>query len=100
MDKVIKIISRKYTDYMSALVKAFSKNDGYFCNMYIMSKYMFDNYMKFLFDVLFELRGELGKNEPPRIYGYLSECIFNCYLEYIKQTSDIKINECEILMLN
>jgi len=52
---------------------------NHLCNIYIMSSAIFDEYMRFSFEVMFHMR-ELGARTQDRMWGYVSERLFSYYL--------------------
>ena len=97
LDKAYEIIKRKYPEYLSAYEKVMNGNQIHFFNMMIAKKSVFDNYCKWLFDILFELENEVdltGYNDyQKRNYGFLSERLLNVYFEY----NDYKVMECGVI---
>lgn len=57
------------------------------CNMFVMRADFFKEYCEFLFSVLFELHKRIDLKAydsiQTRIYGYLSERLFNVYIRYL-----------------
>ena len=66
-----------------------SNHSFYACNMFITSKKIFNEYYKWCFDILFELekRTDISDydNYNKRIYGFMSERLFNVWLNYHKE---------------
>lgn len=95
--RVQEIIERKYPEYLSAYKKIMNGNQIHFFNMMIAKKDVFNNYCKWLFDILFELEKEVdltGYNAyQKRIYGFLSERLLNVYFEY----NDYRVMECGVI---
>lgn len=85
MDNCRKIIEKKYPEYLESFDKVMKQKEYAICNMCVMSKENFDNYSKWLFDILFELEEntDLSDYSPlqKRIYGFLSERLFNVWLD-------------------
>lgn len=92
LDKVIDIIKNKYPEmYDTALSTMKNSKELYLYNMFITKKDIFDNYAKWLFDILSELEQniqqdvETRNDYQKRVYGFLSERLFTIYMEYLKQ---------------
>ena len=92
--KVRKIIARLYPDFVADFDYLKKTNKVYLCNMVITRKEIYDNYCKWLFDILFTLEKEvdLSDRDPyqQRMYGFMSERLFNIYLHHYSQ---MKIKE-------
>ena len=89
LDKCRKIVNELYPDYIHSFDEVMSKHSFYACNMFITSKKIFDEYYKWCFDILFELekRTDISDydNYNKRIYGFMSERLFNVWLNYHKE---------------
>lgn len=94
-----KIINNIYPEYKEAFNKVMMQNEIYLCNMFVMNRKLFDDYMKWLFTVLFELEKRIDisnyDNYQARIFGFLSERLFNVYIE--KEKNNLKIKEVPII---
>ncbi len=91
MDIAIDIIKKDYPEYSDAVDKALSRHGAYSHNMMIMSKKRFDHYAEWIFHVLFEAEKKIHLTGDPfqdRVFGFLSERLFNVYLE--KQQLKVK----------
>jgi hypothetical protein len=106
MDYTLGAIEKKYPDMAKIAEKVVKHNSQMYCaNMLIASKKLFDEYAHWLFDVLFEVEGHIQRDvlgrDPyqRRAYGFLAERMMAVFIEYKKQTSDIKIKEVPILFL-
>lgn len=93
-DMCRKIIKKKYPDYIQAFDIVSDRNYFYAYNMCIMNKEQLNNYCKWLFDILFELESKVDisnySNYDKRIYGFLSERLFNVWLV---KNKNLKIKE-------
>lgn len=80
------VISKKYPQYIDIFYKVMNGNSGYFLNMFIMRKKIFNNYCKWLFSILFETEKNINLKEydtyQSRVFGFLSERLFNVWLKY------------------
>lgn len=83
-----KVIEKLYPEYISTYDEVMNFNANSYCNMFITNKENFNNYCKWLFDILFELekitdlKGYTGNKL--RIYGYLSEILINVWVKHNK----------------
>lgn len=93
LNKCEEIIKSKYPDYQESFSKVMQQKHFYAFNMFIMSKKLLNKYAQWLFDILFELEKYVQiqnyDNYNNRIYGFLSERLFNVWIEKNK----IKIKE-------
>ncbi len=96
------IIKEIYPEYEESFDKVMNSHHMYTCNMVITKKEIFNDYMKWLFDILFEVekRVDISKYSDynKRIYGFLSERLFNVWLDLnnkflIKETAIYNIEE-------
>ena len=97
--KVKEIIISKYPDYKDNIQKYLDSNKRFYqCNMMITSKQNWDNYHAWLFDILFELEKNITIPEDSfqrRIFGFLSERLFNLYILHNK----FKVKEYPLLFI-
>ena len=91
-DHVRDILKKMYPDYVESFDIVSNSKKFYTCNMFIMSKKELDKYCKWLFNILFALEKEVDISSyddfNQRIYGFLSERLFNVYI--IKNNLKIK----------
>ena len=88
------IIKKKYPKYYPSAEKYFKGTYSYFCNVFIMDKKQFDDYSKWLFDILFEYEKRKPENLfYPREMGKLGERLFGVYMTYIRDNTDISYTE-------
>lgn len=96
-EKCRQIIEEKYPEYVEAFDKIANGKKLYLYNMFIAEKKIFDEYYKWLFDILFELENRVDisnySDYDKRIYGFLSERLFNVWLE---KNSHLKIKEMPV----
>ncbi len=100
LDKVIEIIQQKYPEMSETTEHILKHNsEGYFANLMIARKELFDEYAKWLFDILFELEAQIQQDVinrdsyQQRVYGFLSERLLNVFVAYKQKTSNMKIFE-------
>ncbi len=94
-DECRKIIFEKYPDYIEAFEQFSRSRFLYICNMFIARKEIFDEYYKWLFDILFELekRTDISTYDDynKRLFGFMSERLFNVWLLKHKELKVKKI---------
>lgn len=82
------IINSKYPEYNSSFNQVMNSKYEYGFNMMITRKDILDEYSQWLFDILFDLENiiDISKYDEyqKRIYGFLSERLFNVWLKYKK----------------
>jgi len=94
-----RIIAKEYLDYIPSANKVYHRTWGYMFNMLIARKDLFDSYCEWLFDILGKMEEYIdvsGKSAfEKRIYGRVSEILFNVWLDYhISQGLKIKEVKC------
>lgn len=94
LDEVEKIVQELYPEYSEVFTKVMNRTKLHILNMFVMEKDKFDEYCKWLFDILFELEKRIDISNynqyEARVFGFLSERLFNVWLE--KQN----LNCCEV----
>ncbi len=82
------IIREKYPDFIVAFNDVMEKKEIFPCNMFVMKRHLFDAYMGWLFDILFELekRTDTSGYEPyqKRLYGFISERLLDVWITKTK----------------
>ena len=103
LDRVMEIIKEKYPQmYDTAVYVMKNTKEIYLYNMFIANKSIFDDYAKWLFDILFVLEKEIQpevevrSEYQKRVYGFLSERLFTVYLQYLKMQG-IKMIELPVI---
>lgn len=85
LDEVEAIIAEKYPQYSAAFTTVMNRRKLHILNMFAMKKTLFDQYCSWLFDILFTLESRIDissySSYEARIYGFLSERLFNVWLE-------------------
>lgn len=85
LDKTGEIIKEKYPEYFEYFKKLHKRTSAHMFNMFIMKKDIFDEYCKWLFDILFELEKRIDSsiydNFHSRFYGRISELLLDVYLQ-------------------
>ncbi len=99
LDKAREIIAKRFPDYSASFERAIMKStSGYMFNMTVMEKGLLNSYCEWLFDILFELKEQVDVSSltafEARLFGRVSERLFNVWLDYQIQSG--KINKSEI----
>jgi hypothetical protein len=85
LDVTEQILGEKYPDYISAFNTVMSRTWAHMFNMFVMRRELFDQYMTWMFDVLFELEKRVDITGwdvyESRIYGFVSELLLDVWLE-------------------
>lgn len=81
-------VKKLYPDYYPDFVKVMDYNNQYsFGNIMVTRKEIFDDYAKWLFDILFEVEKNVKISAYPyqsRVFGFMSERLMNVYLYHNK----------------
>lgn len=77
------ILKQKYPEYSRTYDKFMASNNKYSpYNMFIMKRHDFDNFCKWVFDILFEVEKHVRLSPyaaQRRVFGYMSERLLNVY---------------------
>lgn len=99
--KIEGIIKKKYPEMASFVDYAYCLDEFYAYNMFICSKKYFNQYMEWLFDILFDVEQDITLTDystyQARVFGFLSERMFNIYIQYLKDAKHIKFIELDII---
>lgn len=103
MDLLIKILKEKYPAHTDAIDKILKDNSqGYFANIIIARKNIFDVYAEWLFDILFEMEKQIQPDVEKRdsyqkrIYGFLSERLTGIFIAF---HPELKIKELPVIFV-
>lgn len=95
----LEILATKYPEYKTDIEIYNNSKLGYYTNIFVMSRSVFEEYCSWLFDILFEVekRVDISKYDfqEARIFGYISEWLFGIYLTHKKRTTKLKIKELQ-----
>lgn len=100
MDEILKIISQKYPEYFETAKRYMSSTKGYFCNMYILKKDIFNEYCSWLFDILETHRQNKDffdySIDELRVSGFWAERLWGIFLTYLKENrANLKYKEVQ-----
>lgn len=104
LDLAVKIVKEKYPDYSSAVDFVLNSNAGYYNNLLITKKEIYNEYCEWLFDICEELDRCLKIDEydnyQKRAVAFLSERLFNFYITHKLLTNpNFKIKEVNRMSL-
>lgn len=100
-NKCREIVENSEPEYLEAFDIVSQRKYFYPYNMFIMNKKLFDEYAEWLFNILFKLEQEIDISNyseyNKRIYGFLSERLFNVWIEKNKnlKIKTIYVNNIE-----
>ena len=102
-DLALKVLNKKYPEYMDAAKQYNDSKLGYYTNIFVMRRDIFDKYCEWLFDILFEVEKKSDISDydfqEARIYGYISEWLFGIFITHLQNTTDLKIKELQRTMV-
>lgn len=85
LDFAEQIIKEKFPDYLPAFNTIMNRTWAYMFNMFVMRRNLFNDYMAWMFDILFEIEKRVDitgwDNYESRIYGFVSELLLDVWLE-------------------
>lgn len=99
LDITGKIIEEKYPEYKKEFNKLHKRTGAHMFNMFIMKKDKFDEYCKWLFDILFELEKRVDNSKydsfHARFYGRVSELLLDVWLN----TNEYPYKEIKVISM-
>lgn len=87
------VILEKYPQYVSEFDSFINQNEMSPCNMFIAKKEIFNDYSKWLFDILFEVEKRITISNDPykaRVFGFMGEYLLNVYFNKHKEYKILK----------
>ena len=100
LDEVQQIVHEKYLMYDRAFETVMKRKRLHILNMFAMKKELFNQYCEWLFDILFTLEKRIDISDytpyEARVFGFLSERLFNVWLEY---HSTLAVKEVPVVFL-
>ena len=99
LDYCLDYIAKKYPEISAIAQKAVHQKQAYFCNMFIMKKQIFQDYCRFVFDVLEHFNENIDYSQynvyQHRVVGFLAERLTNIYIQYLFSLNRYKIKELQ-----
>lgn len=90
------VLEKLYPEYTKAYDKYMNSHSSYLCNVLVCDKKIFDEYSKWLFEILFEIENVMDKDTyindsyRKRMFGFLSERLLNVWVIHNKNKLKIK----------
>lgn len=98
LDKTKQLILRMYPEYINSFNIVMNSRASYSCNMFISKRELINEYLEWLFSILFELENELDISNyddyQKRIFGFISERLMHIWVHHNK----LKIKELPVIM--
>lgn len=80
------ILLERYADYLPAWERVMRRTSGHRFNIFVMKKPLLDQYLTWLFEVLFELESRLDTSTytgiDARVFGLVSERLLDVWIEH------------------
>ncbi|ENH6239869.1 glycosyl transferase [Salmonella enterica subsp. enterica serovar Altendorf] len=93
------LLNEMYPEYMMAARQFNNAVDGYYTNMYVMRRDIFEHYSEWLFSILNRLENRISLNnynaQEKRVIGHISERLFNIYLIHQQERNHYRIKELQ-----
>lgn len=89
------VIENKSPDYLEKYDELLNQSSFSNYNMFIAPRELINEYCSWVFPILEEVENRIDVDEYPRVFGLISEAIFNVWIEY----NGLSIKECPIYYL-
>ena len=89
------ILEEKSPEYLETFDKMLNQSSFSNYNMFIAPKSIVNDYCSWVFPILEEVENRINVDEYPRVFGLISEAIFNVWIEY----HHLKIKETPLYFL-
>ncbi len=95
LDSLLKL----YPDYVSAVKSFNDATNGYYTNMFVMGRALFQQYSAWLFSILTDLEQHISFNnysaQEQRVIGHISERLFNIFIIYQQSKRALRVKELQ-----
>ena len=102
LDLVRDIIAAKHPDYLDTFDEVMKGRKTCLCNMYIMKKELFHEYMSWLFDILFEFEKKADMSEYTvegyRTPGHLAERLLTVFCWYMERKKNLRVKKLQTII--
>lgn len=93
-DRMLRALERTHPNYMPSVEKTFARRTAHLANLLISRKDLFDEYSRWLFDVLFDIESRSGFET--RMAGYMSERLLNLFVEHNR----LRVKEVPLIFIS
>lgn len=84
LDLLRDVVAEMYPEDLSHFDAVMNGHDGYFTNIFVLRRDLFDEYCEWVFSILFEVERRLDMTNystaARRVFGYMSERLFNIFV--------------------
>ncbi|TQI79827.1 lipopolysaccharide biosynthesis glycosyltransferase [Serratia fonticola] len=98
-DAALAILDELYPEYKPSADKFNNASDGYYTNMFVMRREIFEDYSEWLFSILGKLESKIRFNnynaQEKRVVGHISERLLNIYINYQIEQHGFKVKELQ-----
>lgn len=98
-DLAISILEKMYPSYKDDIMTYNKSLYGYYTNIFVMRRDIFNEYCEWLFGILLELEQRIDISQydyqEARIYGYISEWLFGIFITHLQRNSDVRLKELQ-----
>lgn len=102
LDLVREIVAEKHPDYLDTFDQVINGKKTCLCNMYIMKRAIFTQYMSWLFDILFEFEKRADMSEYTvegyRTPGHLAERLLTVFCWQAEKKQGLKIKRLQTIV--
>ncbi|KRK58213.1 DUF4422 domain-containing protein [Fructilactobacillus fructivorans] len=99
LEETRKVISAIDPDYLGSFDKVMHRRSAHMFNMFIMKTNYFDDYCKWLFNILFNVEKRIDISnysvQEARVFGYLSEVLMDVWID----KNHVKYTECNWIQI-
>lgn len=99
LDETRTVLEKLYPEYLEEFDNLKSRRSAHMFNMFVMKREIFDDYCKWLFEILFELEKRIDNSQydqfHSRFYGRISELLLDVYL----RKNNIKYKEVNFIYM-
>lgn len=98
-DAALTVLGELYPEYITAAEKFNQASDGYYTNMFVMRKDIFEDYSIWLFSILDKLEERLRfknySDQEKRDVGHIAERLLNIYVGHKREVETLNIKELQ-----
>jgi lipopolysaccharide biosynthesis glycosyltransferase len=104
LDHVIAYLNQAYPHLRPYVEELKTSEYGYYCNMFVMKRELFEEYCALLFDVLDDFKAKVdisayGWTES-RVIGFLAERVTSIFLRYLIQERGVSYKELQVALFD